>query len=197
MEVDSVFRAIAIALFALVVVTGMSHRIRAARSGDKISRREEGTPVMVALRLSGLVTWLAVLAYLANPEWMRWSALALPVWVRWLGVALVAASVPLVYWVFSSLGRNVTDTVAIRKEHALVTYGPYRWVRHPLYTTAAIFFLGFSLLSASWFIALMLVPTILLLAIRTPIEEAKLIERFGDDYRAYMQRTGRFIPRFS
>ncbi|MDA2930723.1 hypothetical protein MYX84_12400 [Acidobacteria bacterium AH-259-O06] len=54
---------------------------------------------------------------------------------------------------------------------------------------------NFSLLLANWFILLMSIPAFILLAIRTPIEEAKLIEKFGDEYREYMKCTGRFVPR--
>jgi protein-S-isoprenylcysteine O-methyltransferase Ste14 len=96
---------------------------------------------------------------------------------------------------FSSLGRNITDTVAIRKEHTLVTHGPYRWIRHPLYSFGFLLFVGFTLLTANWFIGLTGVCALTLLALRTPIEEAKLIEQFGDAYREYMKRTGRFLPR--
>jgi protein-S-isoprenylcysteine O-methyltransferase Ste14 len=50
-------------------------------------------------------------------------------------------------------------------------------------------------MAANWFIGLMAVVGLIFLVLRTPIEEAKLIERFGDEYREYMQRTGRFVPR--
>jgi protein-S-isoprenylcysteine O-methyltransferase Ste14 len=130
-----------------------------------------------------------------NPAWMAWSALPLPAWLRWVGAGLVAAAIPLEYWMFSSLGKNVTDTVATRQEHTLVTHGPYRWIRHPLYTFGFLAFAGFTLLLANWFTGLAGLIAISVLAIRTPIEEAKLIERFGDEYREYMQRTGRFLPR--
>jgi protein-S-isoprenylcysteine O-methyltransferase Ste14 len=102
---------------------------------------------------------------------------------------------PLVYWLFSSLGKNVTHTVAIRKEHTLVKSGPYRWVRHPLYSVGLALFLGLSLLAANWFIALVIIISFSLLTLRTGIEEARLIERFGDEYREYMRVTGRYFPR--
>jgi len=103
-------------------------------------------------------------------------------------------TIPLLYWVFRSLGKNLTDTVATRREHTLVTRVPYRWVRHPLYLSGTVFWLALSLVSASWFIGLMSVLSFAAVVIRTPIEEAKLIQRFGDDYREYMERTGQFLP---
>jgi protein-S-isoprenylcysteine O-methyltransferase Ste14 len=82
-----------------------------------------------------------------------------------------------------------------RKQHTLVTNGPYRWVRHPLYTSAAMLTLANFLAAANWFFFATGCVVFLLLAIRTRKEEENLIARFGDDYRNYMQRTGRFVPR--
>lgn len=109
---------------------------------------------------------------------------------------VMAVCVPLIYWVFSSLGKNITSTVAIRKDHALVMHGPYRWVRHPLYTVGFLAFVGFSLLAANWFIFAMLLLGYPVLILRTFTEEANLVARFGDEYRDYMRRTGRFLPRW-
>jgi protein-S-isoprenylcysteine O-methyltransferase Ste14 len=136
-----------------------------------------------------------LLAYLINPRWMAWSQVGLPPAVRWAGAALSTIAVPLLFWMFRSLGGNVTDTVAIRREHRLVTAGPYRWIRHPLYSFGSLLLLGFSLLSASWFIAGAALVAAPFLVSRTRTEEARLLERFGDDYRAYIQHTGRFLPR--
>ena len=101
------------------------------------------------------------------------------------------------YWTLSSLGKNLTDTVVTRKEATLVTVGPYRWVRHPFYVTAALLMFSVTILTANWLIGLTSVIVLVLLAVRTPKEEAMLIERFGDQYRDYMTKTGRFIPRLS
>ena len=64
------------------------------------------------------------------------------------GPALVAGLV--LVWMFRTLGRNLTDTVVTRNQHTLVTSGPYRWVRHPFYSSAALLILGSSLAAATW-----------------------------------------------
>ena len=192
---ESTFRIITIVLFILVAATGVYHRVRAAKSGEKISRREEGLPIMILLRLFGFSAWIGLLIYMVNPRWMAWSTLSLPSWLGWVGAGLGIIAVPLIYWMFSSLGKNVTDTVAIRKEHSLVTHGPYRWVRHPMYSFIFLLFFGFVLLTANWFIAVTFILGLILLVVRTASEETKLIEEFGDEYREYMKGTGRFLPR--
>ncbi len=196
MENEVTFRVITILLFVILLVIGIYHRVRASRAGDKISWQEEGLPILILLRLFGFSTWIGLFIYIINPRWMMWSAISLPSWLRWLGAVAIIIALPLVYWMFSSLGKNVTDTVVIRREHSLITKGPYHWVRHPMYSLSLLSIIGFSLLSANWFIGLTGIITLILLVFRTPIEEAKLIEKFGDEYLEYMKRTGRFLPRF-
>ena len=151
--------------------------------------------MILALRGSGLALWLSVLISLIAPRWMRWARLPLPDWLRWTGAGLGTALLPLEYWMFQSLGTGITPTVATRADHQLVTHGPYRWVRHPLYTIGTGVFLAQSLISANWVVAILSVLTLRLLLLRLPKEEAQLIERFGDEYRQYMERTGRLLPR--
>jgi len=193
---ENSLRFTAITIFIAGAAISTYFRRKADRqSGEKISPRAEGLPIMIVLRLFGLALWLGVFAYLINPNWMRWSQFELPLWVRWLGAGLGILADVLAYWVFSNLGTNVSSTVATRKQHQLVTSGPYRRVRHPLYTMGMLSYLSFALLAANWYIALLAIITFVILVFRLPQEEAGLIERFGDEYRAYMSRTGRFLPR--
>jgi protein-S-isoprenylcysteine O-methyltransferase Ste14 len=193
---DNLFRILAIIIFVICAGISIYYRRKADReSGERVSLKDEGLPITIALRLSGLALWLGVFAYLLNPAWMNWSRLDLPEWARWVGVGMGALADVMAYWVFSHLGNNVTPTVATRSSAMLVTGGPYRWVRHPLYTMSMIACLGFALLAESWFIALMAVVSFSVLAIRVPREEAKLIEKFGDAYRNYIKTTGRYLPR--
>jgi protein-S-isoprenylcysteine O-methyltransferase Ste14 len=195
MNNESIYQIVAIVLFLATLSISIYYRSRAARSGEKVSPLEEGALILTLRRIFGLALWLAIFAYLINPSWMSWASLPLSSWLRWSGAAIMALCVPLFYWLFSSLGKNITPTVAIRKEHTLVTSGPYRWVRHPLYSVGFLAFSAFSLLAANWFIFALLALAFIVLMRRTPIEEKRLIEHFGDAYREYMQRTGRYLPR--
>lgn len=195
---ETVFRILA----AVILITAMGissyFRRKADRdTGEKISRKVDGSVMMTAIRLGGLVLWLSPFVYLVNPEWMAWSKIGLPVWVRWLGFVIGALCVLGIYWLFSSIGSGITPTSATRKQHSLVTSGPYRWVRHPLYTIASTLFVAFGMMADIWFIAALGMLTFVLMAIRTPKEEANLIEKFGDEYRDYMKRTGAFLPKFT
>jgi protein-S-isoprenylcysteine O-methyltransferase Ste14 len=196
MTTESMFRAIAIASLALCTPIGMYFRIKSQATGERLARREEGLPIMIGLRLGGAVSWGCLAAALCNPSWMSWSRVELPDWLRWIGAPLGLVVVPaLLFWTFFSLGKNLTDTVVTRREHTLVTNGPYRWVRHPFYIVVFLWGLALSLLSANWLLAFCTIAAVTMLIIRSKVEEAKLEERFGDEYRAYVERTGKFFPR--
>src|SRR5262245_24820613 len=175
----------------------MYHRIKAHRSGDRLDRRQEGSFILSTLRPVALVFFVSVSLYLSNPARMAWSTVGLPQWIRWLGVGLIAVDGALLFWTLHSLGGNLTDTVVTRKAHTLVTNGPYRWVRHPFYDCAALLLVGISLAAANWFMLVTGVTVFALLVVRTSREEHMLVTRFGDDYRTYMARTNRFLPKIS
>jgi protein-S-isoprenylcysteine O-methyltransferase Ste14 len=193
---ENIFRILAaLILFTAVGISSYFRRKADRESGEKISRKVDGTAMMTVIRIGGLILWLSPLVYLLNPVWMAWSKIGLPEWVRWLGVGIGIACTILIYWLFSSIRSGITPTSATRKEHQLVTDGPYRWVRHPLYTVGASMFISFGLMADIWFIIAMGIFTFIIMAIRTPQEEANLIEKFGDEYREYMKQTGRFFPK--
>lgn len=194
MSDDQLFRLILLAGFVIIMPIGIYHRLK-SRKGETLDRRQEGVFILVTLRLAGGVGAAGVIAYLINPAALAWAAVPLPDWLRWLGVGFGLMGGSLMIWTFRTLGKNLTDTVVTRKEHTLITTGPYRWVRHPFYTSAALAIPASSLAAANWFFFVAGCAVFLLLVIRTRKEEKNLIARFGDDYRDYMRRTGRFVPR--
>ena len=194
MDEPLAFRLFAAAIVVMAGTVSSVYRHRAHRAGGKVSRAAEGRDAAVLLRLLGGVAWLGLFAYILRPQWVAWAQVPLPEWLRAGGAAVALAAVPLMWWVFRSLGLNVTDTVATREGHTLVTFGPYRWIRHPLYSIGLLLFGGLTVVSANALIAVGAVAALAVLVRRTRIEEAMLIERFGADYEAYRARTGKFVP---
>lgn len=195
MGADEPFRIALIAGAAIVLPIAATYRIRSQRAGDKLDRRQEGILILLTLRPAGLAAAAGLIAFLIDPASMAWSSVPLPTWARWCGVALAGSAAALLIWTFHSLGPNLTDTVVTRRVHTLVTNGPYRWVRHPLYTSTAFMVLGNSLTAANWFLLAAGALVFAMMVVRTKREEAFLVARFGDSYREYMARTGRFLPR--
>jgi protein-S-isoprenylcysteine O-methyltransferase Ste14 len=144
---------------------------------------------MVAPLLGG------ILAYLANPGWMAWASVVVPTWIRWIGVALGVAVVPSVYWVLATFGAHVGQADLTKQQYRLVTMGPYRWVRHPMYAVGFTLALSIGLMAANWFILFWAI--VLLVCVRfvvIPREEARLEDMFGDAYRQYRSSTGALLP---
>ena len=193
---ENIFRIVAaVILFSAMGISGYFRRKADRESGEKLSRKVDGTPMMTAIRIGGLILWLSPLVYLINPIWMAWSKIGLPDSIRLTGVSIGILCVLGIYWLFSSIGTGITPVSATRKEHKLVTHGIYHYIRHPLYTLGSSLFISFGMMADNWFIAALGILTFILMAIRTPKEEANLIEKFGDEYREYMKRTGRFLPK--
>lgn len=195
MDQDHTFRIVLIVAVLAVLPVGLYYRIKSQATGEKLDRWQEGPFILATLRPVGAAFWVGLIAYMLNPSRMAWSSVPLPAWLRWTGVALWAIAGGLLLWTFRGLGRNLTDTVVTRKAHTLVTHGPYRWVRHPFYDAVAFMFVASSLVAANWFLLLTGGLAFALIVLRTRTEEEKLLDRFGDAYRAYRERTGRFVPK--
>ena len=189
------FRIILAIWFVAMVAIALPHRLRAHRAGGAVPRRGEGLALMIGLRLAMFAWFEGVILWIIRPGMMGWSSLEVHEALRWTGAGLALATLPLVYWVFHTLGLNITDTVEVRERHTLVTHGPYRWVRHPLYTALLILVPASLLVTTNLYVGLCGALGVYLISRRTRIEEAKLIERYGDVYRGYMARTGGFLPR--
>ena len=164
------------------------------KSGDRIAKGASETTVLLVWLVSVLATVVPV-AYVVAPRWLEWAALPLPAGLQWLGAALGILSIPLLLWAHRALGRNFNLPDGFQERQSLVTGGPYRRVRHPMYTTFALFAWAAFLLSANWFVGSVLLGYCRLAFAMAGQEEALLIEKFGQPYRQYMQHTGRCLPR--
>ena len=188
------FRVILSSLFLLVVLIRTYYMRRGRESSQTISRPREERLTLPLLASINVVGSIAGLVYVFAPQRMKWAALPVPVWSRWVGVGLGIVSLPLFAWTHHALGKNWSLALVTKEEHTLVSSGPYRWVRHPMYTTIFLQSLAFFLLSANWVIGIAGLGTSILCVARVGEEEALMVDEFGDQYRAYMERTGRFLP---
>ncbi|MGC1374917.1 MAG: protein-S-isoprenylcysteine O-methyltransferase [Anaerolineales bacterium] len=143
---------------------------------------------------------LFALAFLLLPLYLTslidFASLPLPGWLRWGGGVVAALGIFLFGWSHQALGQNWTAVLALAKEHQMVQSGPYKYVRHPMYSAFFIFGIGLALLSANVLIAIIyLGPLSVMYATRVAPEEKMMAERFGEPYREYVGRTGRLWPR--
>ena len=167
---------------------------RRARGVQRVSARH--------LTRDRIFYWLVFTAFVlalvyAFTPFLDAAHLPLPAIVRWLGLPFAVLGVALLRATHHALGRNWSGKLEIAAEHRLIVAGPYRRVRHPMYTALFCIAFAYSLLSANWIVAgaNILAVTLMYFA-RVNDEEQMLIDQFGDEYRAYMRRTGRLVPRF-
>ena len=133
-----------------------------------------------------------------SPSLLRWAMIEVPGWVRTCGAVAVMPTPFFCLWVFNSLGDNFAEAFAAVLGQKLVTRGPYRYIRHPLYAVESFFLVSIAFATANWIILGYVwsgILTIRLVVI--PHEEGYLLERFGKTYREYRKRTGVLLPRLT
>ena len=197
METETIFRI----LLPSLIVAFAAHRGYYVKNHSEpeeatLKKREEGFVSRIAGML-GVLGFIAIILYSVNPNWLAFANLSFPLWLRWTGMGIAIAGFALLQWAQVTLGKSWSDTPRMMKEQTLITSGPYRSIRHPIYT-AFISILGSTLLiSSNWLIGLFwLGMTILEVVSRIGFEESLMIDFFGDHYRDYMKKTGRLLPKF-
>lgn len=115
-------------------------------------------------------------------------------WVVWLGFALTLIGLAFTCWARVVLGRNWSGIVQLKHDHELIVRGPYRYVRHPIYTGLLLAFFGTALAIGEWrtLVGTALVAIAFWRKLR--LEESWLCELFGDRYRNYMRQVKALIP---
>lgn len=152
----------------------------------------------LAFGTMGFLIIVPVVVYILAPAQLTWAAVPFPISWRWLGVGLGLVGIFLLLWVHHTLGKNFSVPGVAKEDQTLVTVGPYRWVRHPMYTVLFLIAVVYFLISANWFIGVLWIGWIVgTVAVMVRDEEIVLIQKFGGEYQTYIDRTGRFLPRLS
>ena len=162
--------------------------------GAKKTRWQESRLSKLSYTIPGVLAFWALM-WTAPPDqfWFRpflpWSPA-----FYWGGVVLMVVGFSITIWARLILGSNWSATVTVKENHELITSGPYRLVRHPIYSGLLLAIVGSALPRED----LRAVAAILLfigsLLRKAGIEEGRMIATFGDGYRAYRSRTKMVIP---
>ena len=112
----------------------------------------------------------------------------------WLGAVLTLSGLLFTVWARVHLGTNWSGTVQVKQDHELVTSGPYRFVRHPIYSGLLVAFIGSGLARAEWRGVLAAVLVFWALWRKLRVEEQRMRAQFGTAYEKYAARTAALIP---
>ncbi|MGC9349559.1 MAG: methyltransferase family protein, partial [Anaerolineae bacterium] len=163
---------------------------------DKVEIHE-GSISLIAGSIAALTAVVFGLEYIVYPGLFSFAyVLRYPDWLRWLGVTALGGGILLLWLSHHHLGRSFHSLVVSKEDRVLVKTGPYRWIRHPIYTAYLLNYVGGGLLSSN--LVLTFVPVTMyaiLVGIRMQKEEEMLHGEFGREYSEYMERTGRLLPR--
>jgi protein-S-isoprenylcysteine O-methyltransferase Ste14 len=164
----------------------MALRVKAVAWRESAFSRAVGVGPLV------LAAWLLGVRNL--PGWLgrRWAEQS---WSLFgVGVTLVAAGLLLAVWARVKLAGNWSGTVTLKEGHEIVRSGPYRWIRHPIYTGLLLAFLGSAVALAQWrgLVAVVLAMGAFLWRIR--LEERRLGAHFGAAYAEYRRTNWAIIP---
>jgi protein-S-isoprenylcysteine O-methyltransferase Ste14 len=160
----------------------------------------EGRKQVTSFRWYEIVDWYlkisSLMITLAAIHWQQPLLLQFhdQMGLRFVGMGLAAIAIALFVWAMSTLGRHYTPAHLSHLPLKLVGTGPYRIIRHPVYTSNLLLMVALLLVSGSWWMLLNLVILITYYVPTIVLEERSLCGEFPE-YREYARRTGRFFPR--
>lgn len=200
MDIDLFSNYLIIVVFTLFSVLRIEHYRRARRAGyQTVVSESKKYSILLSVFICYEVFTLFALIRIRSLDWapqlLSWASMDLPLVLRLLGALLALVALGLFVWIHRTLGHNLSASLKIKENHTLVTRGPYAMVRHPMYTAFFILHMAVFFLTANWFIGVTwMVGLVLIVRLRVRREEQMLLDRFGDEYLVYMDRTGRFLP---
>lgn len=200
METWVIFRVAFFVLLGAMLIMRIAFSLRVHQQGertmpDRLAIQREGLGLFAMRVVLFFVLFAILVLYALNHIWVRGLDFPLPDWLRWTGFVIGCLSIGLAIWAELELGRQFSPQLQLRQEHKLITTGPYRYMRHPLYTALYGFGLSLAAVSSNWIFVGFFILSMFGLVVRVPREEKMLIEQFGEEYRAYMEKTGRYGPR--
>jgi protein-S-isoprenylcysteine O-methyltransferase Ste14 len=160
---------------------------RAVRHESNWSRASYIIPIVIA-------SILLAVPRLPGRGFLFWRFLPAGIDAYWPGVTLIVAGLAFTVWARRRLGRNWSGTVQVKQNHQLIRDGPYRFVRHPIYTGLIVAFLGSALVIGDWFALLAVLIAFGSFWRKLMLEERFMWETFGSVYEEYRARTAALIP---
>lgn len=194
------FRIIFVGIYVIGFILRWYSAANLKKAGEKLlpdkQNMRHSSRFRIVFQGTMSLVWIGiVVSYAWYPAWMAALKFPLPLWLRYSGVLLGFVSFPLLLATFHALGRYWTPLPQIREKHELVTSGPYRFIRHPMYSTMIMLFIAFPLISANILVALSSLAAIAATIGWAMKEEKMLTGYFGNEYREYMKQAGAFLPR--
>ena len=189
---DSPFKIIYFFEFVLITFVRSIHTAKYRTLATPVDRKTAADIVLLGLAGVGM---LVPLVYVFTPV-LDFANYRLPDWFGGIGAILFACAIWLLWRSHADLGRNWTPTLGIRENHEMVTDGVFKFIRHPMYAAHILWAIAAALMLHNWIAGYsFLVISVTQYLSRVKAEEQMMVDQFGEEYKTYMQETGRIIPR--
>jgi len=164
-------------------------RVKSAKRKEPLLPRllKYWLPLAIAIALIGPGDWF-------GSSWLHARMYPASVAIAVLGALLTMLGVAFACWARYVLGRNWNSVVQVKQDHELIQSGPYRWVRHPIYTGLLLAFVGTAMAIGEWRGLICVVIVAVSFWFKLKLEERWMRDNFGVAYENYMQRTKALIP---
>jgi protein-S-isoprenylcysteine O-methyltransferase Ste14 len=166
-----------------------------------LKRKKTKQRESISHRLTYILPIVVVFYVLYNArfgiEWLGTYFVPDTLAVQWAGVAVMVFGLGIACWARVHLGTNWSGTVTLKEGHELIRTGPYRNIRHPIYTGILIGFLGWAIVGGQVRGLIAMAAVWLSFFIKARREEKFLAQEFGPKFEEHTQHTGMFLPKFS
>ena len=161
----------------------------------KPAQQRESVSSRLSYTVFAIAAFYLVFAKQITQPWLRFHLLQPNLGTEALGVAITAAGIGFAVWARVYLGGNWSSNVTVKVGHELVRTGPYRLVRHPIYTGMILALLGTALQRAQVRGLIAVVLLYVGFKMKSKIEERAMTSTFGAEYAEYSRTTGAIVPK--
>jgi protein-S-isoprenylcysteine O-methyltransferase Ste14 len=188
-------------LFAALLIGFVAHRAYytrkyPARETETLTRLSNSAGSKAA-NILALLALISSAFYIIAPSYVAWASIPLPPFVRWLGVSIALTGFLLLESSHRALASNWSDQPRITQSQQFIRSGPYKRIRHPIYTSFLLILGSSLLITSTWLVGLLWITSVGLdVSVRIRFEERAMQEQFGQEYLEYKATTGSLFPRF-
>ena len=188
-------------LYAALLIGFVAHRAYytrkfPARENETLTRLSNSTSSKAA-NILALLALISSAIYIIAPSYVAWASIPLPSYARWLGVGIALTGFLLLELSHRALASNWSDQPRITQSQQFIRTGPYRKIRHPIYTSFLLILGSSLLITSNWLVGLLWIASVGLdISARIRFEERAMQDQFGQEFTEYKTTTGILFPRF-
>lgn len=161
----------------------------------KPTRIREGAASRLSYMVPIVFAYILMFTRYAASGCLQTQLLPDNLWVQLLGITINFLGLLFAVWARMYLGGNWSSAVTVKVGHELVRNGPYRWVRHPIYSGLVLAMLGTAVANRQVRGVIALILAFIGFTIKSRIEERAMTHTFGAEYKAYSRNTGGILPK--